>query len=128
MQEYDFEIEYFPERDNVVANALSRRAYASTISVVRGQLGTLVKEALPSDPYFGKTYKMLNGVLSKEILSNYDKYRLDDGVLFYEGILCIPDVREIQESILRDCHEIPIAGHQRFSKTYRQVSKTNCIS
>ena len=66
LQEYDFEIEYLPGRDNVIADALSRRAYASTISVVRGQLGTLVKEALPSDPYFGETYRMLNGVLSEE--------------------------------------------------------------
>ena len=106
-----------PRRDNVVVDALSWRAYASTISVVTGQLGTLVKEALPSDSYFGETYRMLNGVLSEEILSKYDKYRLDDGLLFYEGRLCIPNVREIQESILRDFHDIPIAGHPGFSKT-----------
>ena len=80
-----------------------------------------MKEALPSDPYFGETYKVLNGVLSEEILSKYVKYRLDDGLLFYEGRLCIPDAREIQESILRDCHDIPIAGHPGFSKTYVQV-------
>ena len=68
LQEYDFVIEYLPGRDNVVADALSRRAYASAISVVRGQLGSLVKEALPSDAYFGETYKILSGVLTEEIL------------------------------------------------------------
>ena len=33
-------------------------------------------------------------------------------------------MREIRESILRDCHEIPIAGHPGFEKTYRTVRKS----
>ena len=95
----------------MVEDALSRRAYASTISTVRGQLDSLVKEALPSDAYFGETYKILSGVLTEVILGKYGKYRLDDGLFFYERRLCIPDVREIQEFVLRDCHEILIADH-----------------
>lgn len=35
----------------------------------------------------------------------------------------ILDVREIRELILRDIHDIPIAGHPRFSKTYRRSHK-----
>ena len=37
--------------------------------------------------------------------------------------MCTTNVREIQEYVLRDFHDIVIAGHPGFSKTYRQVRK-----
>ena len=58
------------------------------------------------------------GDVIEEALEKYRDYRVIDGVLYYQGRLCIPEVREIRESILRDCHEIPIAGHLGFEKTY----------
>ena len=60
LQEYDFEIEYLPGRDNFIADALSRREFVSTISVIRSQLSDLVRESLPDDAFFGILYQDLS--------------------------------------------------------------------
>lgn len=49
---------------------------------------------------------------------DYKKYRLDDGLLYYQGRLCIHGNHGIKLAILSDCHIIPIAGHLGFNKTY----------
>lgn len=92
--------------------------------VVQGELGDLVKIASPQDDFFGRVYLDLSGELSQKLLENYLKYKLDNGVLYYEWRLCIPNMQNIQEYILRDCHGIMIAGHPGFSKTYRKVQKS----
>ena len=73
------------------------------------------------DVFFGEAYKALSGELAKEEMEKYGKYKMEDGMLFYEGRLCIPDVWHIQESILKYCHDILIAGHSGFVKTYNHV-------
>jgi hypothetical protein len=108
----------------VVADTLSRRPLASAISVVRNPLGELVKSHLEEDPVFGKIFVELTGEVSEEVMERLKDYRVSDGVLYFRGRLCIPEVRDIRESILRDCHEIPIAGHPGFEKTYRTVRKS----
>ena len=72
------------------------RAYACAILVVRSNLRDLIIEALPTDAFFGEAYKALSGELAKEEMEKYGKYKMEDGMLFYEGRLCIPDVRHIQ--------------------------------
>jgi len=55
----------------------------------------------------------LSGKLIDEILENYKDYRLVDGLLYYRGRLCAPNVREIQESILRNFHDIPVVENAK---------------
>ena len=52
LQEYDFEFEYLPGKDNVVAYALSRRSFVATISVIESPLGALVRSSLDGDEFF----------------------------------------------------------------------------
>jgi hypothetical protein len=124
LQEYDFEFEYLPGKDNVVADALSRRSFVATISVIESPLGALVRSSLDGDEFFGGVFRDLSGELTDEMVEKHKNYRLVEGILYYKGRMCIPKVKEIQESILRDCHEIPIAGHPGFEKTYRTVRKS----
>lgn len=64
LQEYDFEIEYLPVKNNVVVDALNRREFVAAITVVRSHLGERVIEALLSDPLFGEVYRLVSGVLT----------------------------------------------------------------
>ncbi|KAA3461735.1 reverse transcriptase [Gossypium australe] len=107
--DYDCTIEYYPRKVNVVADALSRksmtdlRAMFTKFSLTddRGLLvelqmrGTLVEE--------GKTIHFnLNPV----------------GVLYFCGRYCVPDDRDLRQSILWETHSSPYAIHPRGNKMY----------
>jgi hypothetical protein len=50
---------------------------------------------------------------SLEELSKYLTYVLKDGLVYYDGHLCILENTNCKLKILYDCHDIPIMGHPR---------------
>ena len=67
----------------MVADALSRRPLASTISVVRSPLGDLVRSHLGEDHVFGKIFDELTGEVSEEMMERLKDYRVSDKVLYF---------------------------------------------
>jgi hypothetical protein len=50
-----------------------------------------------------------------------DQYRVIDDVIFYKGrVYLVPD-SGLKKKILTTVHDSPLAGHQGFFKTYRQI-------
>ena len=50
-----------------------------------------------------------------------DKYKIVDGVIFYEGMLYLAHDSTLKEKILKTTHDTPLVGHQRFFKTCKQI-------
>jgi hypothetical protein len=42
----------------------------------------------------------------------------DEGVLWYEGRICVPDVKELKDKILREAHESAYSIHPGGNKMY----------
>jgi hypothetical protein len=48
----------------------------------------------------------------------------DDGVLWYKGIICVPNVKELKDKILHEAHESACSIHLGGNKMYHDLKAT----
>jgi hypothetical protein len=48
----------------------------------------------------------------------------DEGVLCYKGMICVPNVKELKDKILREAHESAYSIHPRGNKMYHDLKAT----
>lgn len=121
ISKYNFDIQYVLGKENKVADALSRkRFFANSISLIQTKLGQTIKEYLPKYPYFGIIYLHLkNPQEVVHLMENSINFVLEnDGLLYYNNKLFIPNLLDIKNMIIKDSHDIRIARHYGFFKTY----------
>ncbi|SAM00104.1 hypothetical protein [Absidia glauca] len=144
--DYNFKIEYRPGKKNGAADALSRKdnpcggdgrgdkttsmtlldpqVFLSALSTYTlgpedQAITESIKQLLPTDTHFGPTL----ATMDKQQVSTLDKYTLADGMLFYEGLICVPDDKGLKKKILEECHDAPAAGHFGIAKTHELVTR-----
>jgi hypothetical protein len=106
------DIKYVKGSDNVVADALSRRAdlAAFTISTVSSSLLQAVKLANVDDPTAQQLLQQGTLVERDGLL-----YTVDSSKLY------VP--HECRDRVLTECHCTPYSGHLGFKKTYEQICR-----
>jgi hypothetical protein len=144
IKDYDLGINYHLVKANVVADALSRRSPANQ----------LVGKSIPSelcDEYaklkivantevvemkvgFSLLQEIQKGQLEdekiKEIKSNIMEEKSpgflkdDQGVLWYKGKICVPNVKELKDNILHVAHVSACSIHPRGNKMYHDLKAT----
>ncbi|XP_039014624.1 uncharacterized protein LOC120144671, partial [Hibiscus syriacus] len=103
LESFPYVIHYKRGKDNVVADALSRR-YVLLNTLDSKLLGfSFIKEHYATDLDFGERYKLCE-------TGAHDKYYQHDGYLFKEGRLCIPQ-GSIREVLTKEAHEGGLMGH-----------------
>jgi hypothetical protein len=50
-----------------------------------------------------------------------DNFRIMDDIIYYKGRIFLVPESVFKTKVLQACHDSPVAGHQGFIKTYRQV-------
>jgi hypothetical protein len=112
IQAYNFDIEYVKVKNNVVAYALSRRplAYSMTELLVDWKPHLLVEY---SKNRF--SCELMDGELQD------DRYKVINDIIYYKGRIYLVPGSTFRGKLLQDFHDAPIAGHQGFLKTSRQV-------
>jgi hypothetical protein len=48
----------------------------------------------------------------------------DEGVFWYKGRICVPNVKELKDKILREAHESAYSIHHRGNKMYHDLKAT----
>ena len=112
IQAYDFDIEFVKGKNNVVADALSRRpSFYAMIDISVDWKAHLLVE------YSKNKFacKVMDGQ------GQDDNFIIMDDIIYYKGRIFLVPKSTFKAKVLQACHDSPVAGHQGFIKTYRQV-------
>ncbi|XP_059075191.1 uncharacterized protein LOC131875172 [Cryptomeria japonica] len=112
IQAYDFEIEYVKGKNNVVADALSKRPEINALSVVTADWKCLLLVKYSKDSF---ACELLDGNIQD------DKYKIVNDIIYYKDRIYLTPGSKLKEKILQSMHDISLAGHPGYFKTYRQV-------
>jgi hypothetical protein len=147
IKDYDLEINYHPEKANVVADALSQRSHVSQL-VVDSMPFELCEEfdklnlriiantdAMEMEVGSSLLQEIWRGQLEEEkvqeIKRNIKEEKSsgfsedDEGVLWYKGRICLPNIKELKDKILRGAIESAYSIHPGENKMYHDLKATS---
>jgi len=116
---HDLEIRYKPGKENVVADALSRRPDHMAAGAISF---TEVDPRIKRDILQG--YELDSLVNNMAGQPNQDgKFKQRDGLWFYEDRLYIPNVAVVRQTLLSEYHDTPLHGHLGIDKTLAALQR-----
>ena len=145
VKDYDCVINYHPGKANVVSDALSRKSMSSLLITQKPLLLDLQKlelEIVPEGKVCFLSALMLKSALRdkiieaqkgdvylSEIKKKMDEGKMtefsisDEGVMQYNGRLCVPSDQAIKENILKEAHTSPYSVHPGSTKMYKDLQQ-----
>jgi hypothetical protein len=146
IKDYDFGINYHPGKANVVADALSQKSRLSALSVEE-QAPELCEEFRKLNLGFVANTEAVAMEVDSTLVQDIAKGQLENakireiklnikegkspgftedeqGVLWYKGWICVPNIKELKEKILREAHESAYSIHPGSNKMYQDLKHT----
>jgi hypothetical protein len=120
---YDFEIVYKKGKQNVVADALSRKdedveAFLCAISIIQPDWIIEARDEWKNDE---KVWTLIQRLQQDSSASDTFTWKNDS--LWYKDRLYLCKNSQLKQKVLLELHTSPVGGHSRFLKTYHRVKK-----
>jgi hypothetical protein len=120
---YDFEIIYKKGKQNVVADALSRKdeyveAFLCAISIIQPDWIIEARDEWKNDE---KVWTLIQRLQQDSSASDTFTWKNDS--LWYKDHLYLCKNSQLKQKVLLELHTSPVGGHSGFLKTYHRVKK-----
>jgi hypothetical protein len=146
IKNYNLEINYHPGKANVVANALSHRSHVSQL-VVDSMPLELCEEFNMLNLRIVTNTEAMEMEVGSDLLQEIRKAQVEnekiqeikhnikeekspgfledeEGVLWYNGRICVPNIKELKDKILHEAHESAYSIHPGGNKMYHDLKAT----
>ena len=121
LHEFEFDIKYHPGKENVVADALSRKSFLCAISMPDNPILAKVRESRIHDDDYQDLLKL---VQDRDIKTLDQGYLVSGDCLYFRDRLCIPKDQDLKKAIFYEAHDSPTAGHPGYTKTLNAVRRS----
>lgn len=112
LQAYNFDIEYMKGKNNIVADALSQRPHLGSMEAISTEWKTILITEYAKDKF---SSDLMEGKVQDE------KYQVMNDLILYKNRIYITPESRLKKEILKTYHDNPLAGHQGYFKTYKQI-------
>jgi hypothetical protein len=130
LQEFDFDIEYQQGKDNVVADALSRRVDHSAGTTANRRVDSESLHAINETTWQSnelvaeiKSAYQQDETCKKILQDPSNGLTVKNGLIYKAQTVYIPDHKPLKSKLLQECHDSPLSGHVGIAKTTELLTR-----